>query len=189
MSSLTDFWSHAAGMEAAQIAARIPHAGSMCLLHSVHSADAAQLLARASSHRDASNPLARAGRLGAACGVEYAAQAMALHGALTAQAGSANGVAAPSPAGYLVNVRNLALQDLRELEFPSANQASYFTVRTATGEGFVNAGSGNWISYQPHGPARWLGEVAAQVMAMPGLKLGRQQHVQRLPFELAAPVA
>ena len=42
---------------------------------------------------------------------------------------------------------------------------------------------------QPHGPARWLGEVAAQVMAMPGLKLGRQQHVQRLPFELAAPVA
>ena len=110
MPSPTDFWSHAAGMEAAQIAARIPHAGSMCLLHSVRSADADQLLARASSHRDADNPLARAGRLGAACGVEYAAQAMALHGALTAQASSADGVAAPSPAGYLVNVRNLALQ-------------------------------------------------------------------------------
>ena len=36
----------------------------------------------------------------------------------------------PAPAaapGTLSALRNLALQDLRELEFPSANQASYFT--------------------------------------------------------------
>jgi sulfite reductase (NADPH) flavoprotein alpha-component len=68
--------------------------------------------------------------------------------------------AAPAAApSTLSALRNLELQDLRELEFPSANQTNYFTVRTATGEGFVNAGSGNWISYQPHGPARQLYET------------------------------
>ncbi|MBX9763465.1 MAG: PepSY domain-containing protein [Pseudomonadaceae bacterium] len=46
----------------------------------------------------------------------------------------------------------LSLHELRELEFPSdpAN-ANYFLVRTAAGTGFVNASSGQWISYQPHG--------------------------------------
>lgn len=77
--------------------------------------------------------------------------------------------AAPAAApGTLSALRNLALQDLRELEFPSANQASYFTVRTATGEGFVNAGSGNWISYQPHGPARQLYETMYELHTASG---------------------
>lgn len=77
--------------------------------------------------------------------------------------------AAPAAApGTLSALRNLALQDLRELEFPSANQASYFTVRTATGEGFVNAGSGNWISYQPHGPARQLYETMYELHTAAG---------------------
>ena len=77
--------------------------------------------------------------------------------------------AAPAAApGTLSALRNLALQDLRELEFPSANQANYFTVRTATGEGFVNAGSGNWISYQPHGPARQLYETMYELHTAAG---------------------
>lgn len=77
--------------------------------------------------------------------------------------------AAPAAApGTLSALRNLALQDLRELEFPSANQASYFTVRTATGEGFVNAGSGNWISYQPHGPARQIYETMYELHTAAG---------------------
>ena len=109
-----EFWSLAAGIDAAGIAARIPHAGTMCLLQSVQRADAGQLVARASSHRNAANPLARDSRLGAACGVEYAAQAMALHGALQTQANAlaADGAGTPpkARAGYLVNVRNLALQ-------------------------------------------------------------------------------
>lgn len=77
--------------------------------------------------------------------------------------------AAPAAApSTLSALRNLALQDLRELEFPSANQASYFTVRTANGEGFVNAGSGNWISYQPHGPARQLYETMYELHTAAG---------------------
>ena len=40
--------------------------------------------ARRRSHRDADNPLRAHDRLGAACGIEYAAQAMAAHGALLA---------------------------------------------------------------------------------------------------------
>ena len=62
--------------------------------------------------------------------------------------------------GSLSALRNLGLSDLRELEFPSDSQeANYYTVRTATGEGFVNASSGQWISYQPHGFARRLYET------------------------------
>ncbi|MEG0921859.1 MAG: hydroxymyristoyl-ACP dehydratase [Comamonas sp.] len=106
---MTDVWSSAPGLGATGIAARIPHAGSMCLLQGVREADAEQLQAVASSHRLPGNPLARNGRLGAACGVEYAAQAMALHGALTAQA-EAGGAPDKARAGYLVNVRNLVLQ-------------------------------------------------------------------------------
>ena len=107
-------WVQASGLDAAGIAARIPHAGSMSLLGGVCSADAQQLQAVASSHRLPGNPLARNGRLGAACGVEYAAQAMALHGGLTAQADHSEAGqtgAPPTPrAGYLVSVRNLDLQ-------------------------------------------------------------------------------
>ncbi|WP_341303629.1 PepSY domain-containing protein [Pseudomonas sp. TMP25] len=60
---------------------------------------------------------------------------------------------APAAAlGSLAALRNLDLQDLRELEFPNdPEQTNYFTVRTATGVGFVNASSGQWIDYQQHG--------------------------------------
>ncbi|AMR68388.1 PepSY domain-containing protein [Aquipseudomonas alcaligenes] len=77
--------------------------------------------------------------------------------------------AAPAAApGTLSALRSLDLQNLRELEFPSANQANYFTVRTATGEGFVNAGSGNWISYQPHGAARQIYETMYELHTAAG---------------------
>ena len=66
------------------IAARIPHQGSMCLLDAVLAWDSGQIHCRASSHRQPDNPLRAAARLGAACGIEYAAQAMAVHGALLA---------------------------------------------------------------------------------------------------------
>jgi predicted hotdog family 3-hydroxylacyl-ACP dehydratase len=60
----------------------VPHAGAMCLLHEVLQADADSIRARAVSHRDPSNPLREGGVLSALCGVEYAAQAMAVHGSL-----------------------------------------------------------------------------------------------------------
>ena len=87
-----------------QIARRIPHQGRMCLLDSVELWDDTQIICRAWSHRASDHPLRAHGRLGAACGIEYAAQAMALHGALLAQAG-----AAPPGAGYLVGMRGVTL--------------------------------------------------------------------------------
>jgi predicted hotdog family 3-hydroxylacyl-ACP dehydratase len=79
----------------------------MCLLDSVLSWDGTRIECRTATHRDADNPLRSHGRLGCACGVEYAAQAMAVHGALVADADGA-------PArGYLVGVRRTVLHVAR----------------------------------------------------------------------------
>lgn len=86
------------------IEGHIPHKGRMCLLDEVLSWDAAHIQCRASSHRLADNPLRAHQRLGAACGVEYAAQAMAVHGAIMA---ATEGTRAR--AGLLTSVRNLVL--------------------------------------------------------------------------------
>ena len=69
-------------MDRTQIATLIPHAGAMCLLDAVIAWDATTITCLASSHRTPTNPLAARGRLEVVCGVEYAAQAMAVHGAL-----------------------------------------------------------------------------------------------------------
>jgi predicted hotdog family 3-hydroxylacyl-ACP dehydratase len=76
----------------------------MCLLDEVLSWDAARIQCRAGSHRLADNPLRAHERLGAACGVEYAAQAMAVHGAIMA---ATEGTRARP--GLLTSVRNLVL--------------------------------------------------------------------------------
>ena len=101
-------------LEHDEIARRIPHQGSMCLLERVTAWDNNQIACEASSHRIAGNPLRAHGRLGAACGIEYAAQAMAVHGALIAETAAgtrenhtATGDAAPF--GYLVSVRGVTL--------------------------------------------------------------------------------
>lgn len=99
-------------LEREDIARRIPHQGSMCLLERVAAWDDRQIRCQASSHRSASNPLRAHGRLGAACGVEYAAQAMAVHGALIAEAAGQldAGEQNPVPAvGYLASIRGLTL--------------------------------------------------------------------------------
>ena len=86
----------------AWIAAHIPHHGSMCLLDHVVDHDAQRVRCIARSHRTSDNPLRSHGRLAAACGIEYAAQAMAVHGALLA------GGARPRP-GFLASVRSAVL--------------------------------------------------------------------------------
>ena len=92
------------------IASRIPHQGSMCLLDSVTAWDSGWISCEASSHRAASNPLRAYGRLGAACGIEYAAQAMAVHGVLVAEAQTTAGDASAAPKiGYLASIRGLTL--------------------------------------------------------------------------------
>lgn len=92
------------------IARLIPHQGRMCLLDSVLHWDDQHICCQSDSHRAIDHPLRAHGRLGAACGVEYAAQAMALHGALVAQAAaSGHGVDAAARAGYLASMRSVVL--------------------------------------------------------------------------------
>jgi len=72
----------------------------------------------------------------------------------------AAGYSAPAAElGSLPALRNLDLQDLRELEFPfDPLQANFYTLRTASGDGFVDASTGQWISYQEHGFTKRLYE-------------------------------
>jgi predicted hotdog family 3-hydroxylacyl-ACP dehydratase len=65
-----------------RISQLIPHAGDMCLLDAVQSWDAARIQCLTATHRWLGNPLRRNGWLGILCGIEYAAQAMAVHAAL-----------------------------------------------------------------------------------------------------------
>ncbi|KVG66012.1 hotdog family protein [Burkholderia pseudomultivorans] len=88
-------------LDHAWIAAHIPHAGAMCVLDTVDAWDAARIRCTATSHRDPHNPLRSHDRLASVCGIEYAAQAMAVHGALL-------GAQQARPrVGYLASVRNV----------------------------------------------------------------------------------
>jgi predicted hotdog family 3-hydroxylacyl-ACP dehydratase len=93
------------------IAARIPHRDRMCLLDEVIDYDVRGIRCRTRSHRLLDNPLRSHGRLGIACGIEYAAQAMALHGALAAGI-QARGAAA-AQVGLLAGVRDVRARVLR----------------------------------------------------------------------------
>jgi predicted hotdog family 3-hydroxylacyl-ACP dehydratase len=66
----------------AEIAARIAHAGRMCLLDRVLDWDERHIQCDAVSHREADHPLREPGGLPVWAGIEYAAQAAAMHGAL-----------------------------------------------------------------------------------------------------------
>jgi predicted hotdog family 3-hydroxylacyl-ACP dehydratase len=87
-------------LDQARIRELIPHAGAMCLLERATFWDETRVRCETSSHLDPGNPLRREGVLRAAAGIEYAAQAMALHGALLQASGPARG-------GYLVSVRDV----------------------------------------------------------------------------------
>ena len=90
-------------LDRAGIARRIPHSGSMCLLERLDSWDADVIRCSTATHRLSDNPLRTAGGLLAPNAIEYAAQAMALHGGLLAAEGST-----PS-AGFLASARSVRL--------------------------------------------------------------------------------
>jgi predicted hotdog family 3-hydroxylacyl-ACP dehydratase len=104
-------------MNRAWIEARIPHQGRMCLLDEVIAWNAEHIRCSTGTHRALDNPLRSHDRLGIACGIEYAAQAMALHGALAGGAlasGAAGANAgAASRVGLLASVRDVRLRVLR----------------------------------------------------------------------------
>jgi predicted hotdog family 3-hydroxylacyl-ACP dehydratase len=86
----------------------IPHQGTMCLLDRVERWDSASILCTTSSHRDEENPLRRDNRLEAICGLEYAAQAMAVHVGLMEQRNERR-----LAVGYLGAVKHLMLRATR----------------------------------------------------------------------------
>jgi len=90
------------------IAARIPHTGGMCLLDEVIDWNTERICCRSGTHRHPDNPLRADGRLGAACAVEYAAQAAAVHGSLTRPA--SEGTPDSRSFALLASVRDLQLR-------------------------------------------------------------------------------
>ncbi len=98
-------------LDRAFIEAHIPHQGGMCLLDEVLSWDSRHIRCRSASHRRAGNPLRVHGHLGIACGIEYVAQAMALHGAIGAE--RAAGRKARAEVGFLAGLRDVRMHALR----------------------------------------------------------------------------
>jgi predicted hotdog family 3-hydroxylacyl-ACP dehydratase len=117
-------------LDRAWIEAHIPHDGRMCLLDEVVEWDAQHIrCAQRYASSAADHPLRSHGRLGIACGIEYAAQAMAVHGALVGAAaaggpalvGRRQGGGGASTAasrvrtemGFLASLREIRLNALR----------------------------------------------------------------------------
>lgn len=91
----------------AAISKAIPHAGSMCLLDAVLECDAQRIRCISSTHRNADNPMRSGNELSVLCGIEYAAQAMAVHGVLGGQ------IDKKPRSGYLVSLRDVACNIMR----------------------------------------------------------------------------
>jgi predicted hotdog family 3-hydroxylacyl-ACP dehydratase len=90
------------------IESHIPHQGRMCLLEEVLDWDADRIRCASGGHRASDHPLRAHGRLGMACGIEIAAQTMAVHGALSADAASTR-----PRAGLLAGVRSIRMHAAR----------------------------------------------------------------------------
>jgi predicted hotdog family 3-hydroxylacyl-ACP dehydratase len=100
-----------ASLDRGWIEAHIPHQGRMCLLDQVLSWDSRHVRCRSANHRRADHPLRAHGHLGIACGIEYVAQAMAVHGAIGA-AHSA-GDAPRAEVGFLAGLRDVRMHAAR----------------------------------------------------------------------------
>ncbi len=81
-------------LDRAWICAHIPHQGAMCLIDEVISWSDTEIVCTTASHRLRSNPLRTGDCLRIECGIEYAAQAIAIHGALSAPGRPAGGMLA-----------------------------------------------------------------------------------------------
>ncbi len=90
----------------AQICERIPHAGDMCLLDKMLAWDETHIKCSARSHLNPANPLRTGNTLTVMAAIEYAGQAMALHGGLMAS--ESPGGHRPRK-GYLASLRNIVV--------------------------------------------------------------------------------
>lgn len=109
-----------------EIAARIPHGGPMCLLDCVVSWNNETIICEANNHRNQDHPLACDGALDTMAAIEYAAQAMAVHGALIVEHAASVTQSDGPKMGYLASVRDVscALPFLHELVAPLRIEAT-----------------------------------------------------------------
>jgi predicted hotdog family 3-hydroxylacyl-ACP dehydratase len=97
-------------LDAVGIAARVPHALRMCLLERLERWDDDVIVCSASNHRELDHPLRSASGLLATVAIEYAAQAMALHGGLVAERSDPQSTPRP---GFIAAVRGVVLHVAR----------------------------------------------------------------------------
>jgi predicted hotdog family 3-hydroxylacyl-ACP dehydratase len=88
-------------IDRAWIQRHIPHQGNMCLLEEATQWDDTTIQCLARSHVAMDNPMRNTQGLPISAGIEYAAQAMAVHGAMLAPLNQLPEV------GYLTSVRNV----------------------------------------------------------------------------------
>jgi predicted hotdog family 3-hydroxylacyl-ACP dehydratase len=142
------------------IAALIPHSGTMCLLSRLEHWSPQQIACLATNHRDPDHPLRTRRGLLAPATIEYAAQAMALHGALIGQAAGT-----PATPGYLASARGVQLHALRldDLPRPADGHADADVLRI---EAVRQAGDARQILYAftVHHAGRLLAEGRAAVV-------------------------
>lgn len=87
----------------------VPQAGSMILLDQVVHWDVNEVICSSNSHRSVENPLRRDDILPAIYGIEYGAQAIAVHGSLTGH---------DNP-GYLAAIKDVQIRASRLDDIPS----------------------------------------------------------------------
>ncbi|MBL4762124.1 MAG: hypothetical protein JKY93_05425 [Gammaproteobacteria bacterium] len=87
-------------MNKQEICSRLPHSGAMCLIDSIVSYDDTCLKCVSYNHHHLNNPLRTAEGLSCIAGIEYAAQAMALHRSFLRPVGIVEN-------GYLGALRNI----------------------------------------------------------------------------------
>lgn len=92
-------------IEREELCSLIPHAGDMCLLEKVQEWDENHIVCSSRTHLDPGNPLRCAQGLSSLQGVEYGAQAMAVHGGLLARQQGQK-----IPPGYLAALRQVELE-------------------------------------------------------------------------------
>jgi len=125
-----------------QLRGLIPHAGDMCLLDAVEEWTTEHIRCTSRTHLAKSQPLRREGQLAALHLVEYAAQAMAIHGALLARSelhdrkdGIGSPPQQPQP-GMLGALRDIRLHAVR-LDTLTAALTVQATRRLARADGLV----------------------------------------------------
>ncbi len=92
-------------MKTGELYQQLPHSGAMCLLDQVIAWDEQRICCSTDSHLSAANPLRQNGVLSGLCALEYAAQALALHGVLNRQQRTVSGEYAEA---YVVSSKQLA---------------------------------------------------------------------------------